>query len=110
MSQFVTEGKVFNAVVTAGVTVYTSSDVKVYNSNRRAPAHTSLFVYSTQAGTVTVEVQLEQGGAWYAIVSGATVALNTLYNAELAQMFYAVRMKFTNGGTAGVLNGWVYSA
>jgi len=109
MSKFITEGKVFSAVVTTGVVVYTSDDVQVYNPNRRANSQTTIALLSTKAGTVTTQIQMEAGGAWMNLVVADAVSANILYTKDLSTLFYAVRAVFTNGGVAGVLNGWILS-
>lgn len=107
--EYIGEGKIFNGVVTSNGSVHTSDEVKVYNPNRRV-GNTSVNLYSTKAGTATIEVKMEQGTTWYVLTSGITIPATTLVSTVLTQLVYAVRVVYTNGATAGVLNGWIYSA
>jgi hypothetical protein len=109
MSKFVTEGKVFNAVAVSNANVYTSDDVQVYNPNRRADSHTTICLFSTRSGTVDIQVQMEQGGAWMPLVLGDAVTANVAYFKDLSSLFYAVRAVYTNGSGSGTLNGWILS-
>ncbi len=109
MSKFTSDGKILDTVAVTGSNAYTSDDVQVYNPNRRSDAHTSLWVLSTMGGTLEIDIQLEQNGTWYPLVASDAITANTLYNKELTNIFYAVRVIYTNGSGSGVVNAWVFS-
>jgi hypothetical protein len=106
---FVSQGKVFDNVSVGASEVKISEPVST-EANLNEIGVKNVYIYSTKAGTLDIEIKLEPDGDWYTLKSSETISATTLYTFETSLLFYAIRLIYTNGSAAGVLNGWIFSA
>lgn len=115
---FISEGKLFDAqAVLAGATETSKSCRMVAHPS--AATIKSFYLQSNQAGTLLLEVMLDEGElsggnpVWRSYTdptSPIAVAANKLVHLDVEGLFRQARLKFTNtSGSPATVNGWAFS-